>query len=340
VSRIKAAGLALALGFTAASVAEAGQTLDQIKARGVLKCGVSTGAPGLSFPDKQGNWLGFDVDFCRGIAAAVFGDRNMVDFVPLSTQTRFTGLQSGEVDVLYHNTTWTLQRETALGLNFAGVNYYDGQRVMVPAKLGVKSVKELSGAAICVPPGSTTEQNLADYFRVNNLTLKPVNIDGLDQIQAAFFGGRCDGYTTDGSQLAGTRATKADKPDDYVILPEVISKEPLGPAVRHGDEEWLQIVRWTLYATMEAEERGITSKNVDDMLQSKDPAVQRLLGVTPGNGKNLGLDERWAYNEIKQVGNYAEIFARNLGRDSPMKLDRGINALWTQGGLIYGMPLR
>ena len=338
--RMYGAGLALALLAFVAAPAEAGQTLDQIKSRGVVKCGVSTGAPGLSFPDQQGHWLGFDVDFCRGLAAVVFGDKGKVEFIALSTQQRFTGLQTGDVDVLYHNTTWTLQRETALGLNFAGVNYYDGQRIMVTAKSGIKSAKELSGATICVPPGSTTEQNLADYFRLHNLELKPLNIDGTDQIQAAFFGGRCDAYTTDGSQLAGTRATKSGNPDDYVILPEVISKEPLGPAVRHGDEEWLQIVRWALYATMEAEEKGITSKNIDDMLASKDPVVQRLLGLTPGNGKNLGLDEKWAYNEIKQVGNYGEIFDRNLGKDSPMKLDRGLNALWTQGGLIYAMPLR
>jgi len=243
-------GVAMAAVLLAFGAAEAGQTLDQIKARGAIKCGVSTGAPGLSFPDKEGGWHGFDVDFCRGLAAAVLGDKSKVVFVPLSTQQRFTGIQTGEADVLYHNTTWTLQRETALGLNFAGVNYYDGQRIMVTAKSGIKSAKELSGASICVPPGSTTEQNLADYFRLNNLALKPVNIDGTDQIQAAFFGGRCDAYTTDGSQLAGTRATKAGNPDDYVILPEVISKEPLGPAIRHGDEEWLQIVRWALYATM------------------------------------------------------------------------------------------
>ncbi len=340
MSKILAAGLILAIGLAAAPTAKAGQTLDQIRARGVIKCGVSTGAPGLSYPDKQGHWLGFDVDFCRSTAAALFGDKDKVEFVPLSTQTRFTGLQAGEADLLYHNTTWTLSRETALGLNFAGINYYDGQRIMVPKKLGIKSAKELGGASICVPPGSTTEQNLADFFRVNKLELKPVTIDGTDQIQAAFFAGRCDGYTTDGSQLAGTRALSAPNPEDYVILPEVISKEPLGPAVRHGDEEWLQIVRWTLYATIEAEERGINSKNIDEMLGSPDPVVMRFLGKTPGNGKSLGLDEKWAYNAIKQVGNYGEIFDRNLGKDSAMKLDRGLNALWTQGGLIYAMPLK
>jgi general L-amino acid transport system substrate-binding protein len=340
LSKSLLAGLALAIAVAAAPCAKAGQTLDQIRARGFINCGVSTGAPGLSYPDAQGNWHGFDVDFCHATAAALFGDKDKVKFVPLSTQTRFTGIQTGDADLLYHNTTWTLSRETSLGLNFAGINYYDGQRVMVPKKLNVTSVKQLSGASICVPPGSTTEANLADYFRVNNLVLKPIAIDGTDQIQAAFFSGRCDAYTTDGSQLAGTRATKAGNPDDYVILPEVISKEPLGPAVRHGDEEWLQIVRWTLYATMEAEEKGINSKNVGGMMDSKDPVIQRLLGTTAGNGKLLGLDEKWAYNVITQVGNYGEIFDRNLGKDSPMKLDRGINALWTQGGLIYAMPVR
>jgi general L-amino acid transport system substrate-binding protein len=319
--------------------AAAGPTLDAIKARGAVQCGVNTGVPGLSFPDSAGRWRGLDVDFCKGIAAAVFGDAEKVKFVPLSSQTRFTALQSGEVDLLSRNTTWTLSRDMTLGLNFAGVTYYDGQGFMVPKKSGIKSAKELNGATVCVLPGSTTELNLADYFRTNKMELKPLVVDQLDQLTAAYFSGRCDAYTTDASQLAGIRSSLASNPDDHVILPDIISKEPLGPAVRHGDDEWLDIVKWVVFATIEAEEKGITSQNIDAMLKSEDPTIKRLLGVNPG-AKGASLDDKWAYNVIKQVGNYGEIFERNLGKDTPLKLERGINALWTKGGLMYAIPFR
>jgi general L-amino acid transport system substrate-binding protein len=260
--------------------------------------------------------------------------------VPLTAQQRFTALQSGEVDLLSRNTTWTLLRDSDLGLNFAAVVFYDGQGFMVPKKLGVKSAKELNGATVCVQPGTTTELNLADYFRANKMQFKPVVIEKLDEVENAFFSGRCDAYTTDRSGLAATRAARAPNPDDYVILPEVISKEPLAPAVRQGDDQWNDIVRWVIYALFEAEEKNITAKNVDDMAKSDDPTIKRLLGVTPGMGKALGVDEKWAYNAIKAVGNYGEIFERNVGEGSPLRLDRGPNNLWTHGGLIYAMPIR
>jgi len=329
---------ALAIAFSAA--AQAGPTLDKVKQAGTLACGVSTGVVGFSNPDNQGNYTGLDVDVCKALAAALFGDASKVKYVPLSAQQRFTALQSGEVDLLSRNTTWTLLRDTQLGLNFAPVTYYDGQGFMVAKKLGVKSAKELDGATVCVQPGTTTELNLADFFRANKISFKPVVIEKLDEVESAFFSGRCDAYTTDASGLAGTRVSKAPNPDDYVILPEIISKEPLAPAVRQGDDEWNDIVRWVVYALIEAEERGITSKNLDDMVKSDDPNVKRLLGVTPGMGKALGLDEKWAYNEVKAVGNYGEIFDRNVGKDSPLKLARGLNALWTHGGLMYAMPIR
>jgi len=336
--------LLAATGFVAvlcmADMAAAGPTLDTIKNKGVLTCGVSTGVAGFSLADSQGRYTGLDVDTCTAIAAAVFGDGSKAKFVPLTTQQRFTALQSGEVDVLTRDTTDTLSRDTQLGLNFAPVNYYDGQGFMVRKSLGVKSAKELNGATVCVQPGTTTELNLADYFRANKMQFKSVVIEKLEEVESAFFSGRCDVYTTDASGLAGTRATKAQNPDDYVILPELISKEPLAPAVRHGDEEWNDIVRWTVYALIEAEERGVTQKNADEMLRSDDPTIKRLLGATPGMGKALGLDEKWAYNAIKAVGNYGEIFDRNVGKDSPLKLERGINDLWTRGGLMYAMPVR
>jgi general L-amino acid transport system substrate-binding protein len=260
--------------------------------------------------------------------------------VPATAQQRFTLLQTGEVDVLTRNTTWTLLREAENGFDFAPVTYYDGQGFMVPKKLNVKSAKELDGATICVQPGTTTELNLADYFRTNHMTFKPLVIEKLDEVENAYFSGRCDAYTTDRSGLAATRAAKAPKPEDQIILPEVISKEPLAPAVRHGDDEWFDIVRWTVFAMIGAEEKGVTSANVDEMLKSPDPEVQRMLGVTPGMGKALHLDDKWAYNIIKQVGNYGEVFERNVGKDSPLKLERGLNRLWTQGGLMYAMPFR
>jgi general L-amino acid transport system substrate-binding protein len=259
--------------------------------------------------------------------------------VPLTAKTRFTALQSGEIDVLTRNATQTLSRETALGLNFAHVNYYDGQGFLIPKSLGVKSAKELDGATVCVLPGTTTELNAADYFRSNGMTMKPVVIESTPELAKAFFAGRCDCLTSDASQLASTRAV-APKPDDYIILPEIISREPLAPAVRHGDDQWYDIVNFATMAMIEAEFLGITSQNVDQMLQSKDPKVQRFLGVSPGNGKSLGLDEKWAYNIVKMVGNYGEVFERNVGTSTPLKIERGLNALWTDGGLMYTPPFK
>jgi general L-amino acid transport system substrate-binding protein len=332
--------LSLGVAVALASAAQAGETFDKVKKAGVLTCGVNTGLAGFGQPDNQGKYTGLDIDICRAIAAAMFGDAEKVKYLPLTAQQRFTALQSGEVDILSRNTTWTLQRDTELGLNFGPVVYYDGQGFMVPKKLGVKSAKELNGATICVQPGTTTELNLADYFRANKMSFKPLVIEKLDEVQNAYFSGRCDVFTTDRSGLAATRIARAPNPDDHVILPEVISKEPLAPAVRQGDDQWHDVVDWVVYALFEAEEKGITAKNVDEMAKSDDPNIKRMLGVTPGMGKALGLDEKWAYNAIKAVGNYGEIFDRNVGRDSPLKLDRGINALWTHGGLMYAMPIR
>jgi general L-amino acid transport system substrate-binding protein len=320
--------------------AQAGQTLDNVKSKGQLVCGVSTGTAGFAMSDSQGTFKGLDVDVCHALSAAIFGAPDKVRYVPLSAPQRFTALQSGEIDVLARNTTWTLQREGSLGLVFAPTTFYDGQGFIVAKKLGIKSAKELSGATICVQPGTTTELNLADYFRTNKLSLKSVTIENLDEVENAFFSGRCDAYTTDASGLAGTRNSKAPNPDDYIILPERISKEPLAPVVRQGDDQWFDIVRWTIYALIDAEELGITSSNVDEMLKSADPNVQRLLGVVQGNGKALGLDEKWAYNAIKSAGNYGEIFERNVGKASPIKLDRGLNNLWNAGGLMYSPPAR
>jgi general L-amino acid transport system substrate-binding protein len=323
-----------------AGAAQAGPTLDKVKQAGQISCGVQTGLAGFAAPDSQGRYAGFNVDICKALSAAIFGAVDKVKYVPLTAQQRFTALQSGEVDLLSNNTTDTLQRDTALGLNFAPVVFYDGQGFLVPKKLGVKSAKELNGATICVQPGTTTELNLADYFRANKIEYKPVVIEKLDEVENAFYSGRCDVFTGDASGLNANRLSRAPNPDDYVILPERISKEPLAPVVRHGDEEWNDIVRWVVYALFEAEEKGITSKNVDEMLKSDDPTTKRILGVTPGAGKSLGLDEKWAYNAIKMVGNYGEIFDRNLGKDTELKFDRGINNLWTRGGLIYAMPIR
>jgi general L-amino acid transport system substrate-binding protein len=330
--------IGIGLGLTGS--AQAGPTFDKIKQAGQIVCGVNTGLAGFAQPDNQGRYTGLDVDICKALAAAIFNDVGKVKYVPLTAQQRFTALQSGEVDLLSRNTTWTLLRDSDLGLNFTAVVFYDGQGFMVPKKLGVKSAKELNGATVCVQPGTTTELNLADYFRANKMQFKPVVIEKLDEVENAFFSGRCDAYTTDRSGLAATRAARAPNPDEYVILPEVISKEPLAPAVRQGDDQWNDIVRWVIYALFEAEEKGVTSKNVDEMAKSDDPTVKRLLGVTPGMGKALGVDEKWAYNAIKAVGNYGEIFERNVGEGSPLKLDRGPNNLWTQGGLIYAMPIR
>jgi general L-amino acid transport system substrate-binding protein len=326
-----------------ASTAQAGKDLDAVKARGTLICGVNTGVAGFAQPDDKGKWTGLDVDVCRATAAAIFGDSEKVKYVPTTAQQRFTALQSGEVDVLSRNTTYTLTRDTALGLDFTGINYYDGQGFMVAKKLGVKSAKELNGATVCVQPGTTTELNLADYFRANKMTFKPVVIEKVEEIRAAFYAGRCDVYTTDASGLYSTRAANTPaplKPDDFIVLPEIISKEPLGPAVRQGDNQFADIVRWAFNAMLEAEEYGITSQNVDEMTKSENPSIKRILGVTPGMGKALGVDEKWVYNIVKQVGNYGESFERNVGMGSPLKIERGLNAQWTKGGLQYSPPIR
>jgi general L-amino acid transport system substrate-binding protein len=337
----RVACLTLALvGLITAGTARADSTLEKVKAAGAFSCGVPTGTPGYAQPDAQGVYSGFDIDICKALSAAIFGDPGKVKYVPLTAQQRFTALQSGEVDILSNNTTWTLTRDTDLGLNFGPVVFYDGQGFMVPKKLGVKSAKELNGATICVAPGTTTELNLADYFRATKMEYKPVVIDKVDELFAAFFAGRCDVMTGDATGLAAQRIGRASNPDDYVVLPERISKEPLASVVRHGDDQWHDIVDWTTYALIQAEESGITQANVDDMLKSDDPNIKRMLGVTPGMGKALGLDEKWAYNEIKMVGNYGEIFERTLGMGSPMKFERGLNGLWTKGGLLYAMPIR
>jgi general L-amino acid transport system substrate-binding protein len=333
-------GAALALTLAGVAGAAAGPTLAGVKAKGYVACAVNTGLAGFGMPDKQGRFTGLDVDVCRAIAAAVLGDASKTRFVPSTAPQRFAILQSGEVDVLTRNTTWTLTRDTDLGLNFAPVNYYDGQGFMVAKKLGVTSAKQLDGATICVQSGTTTELNLADFARTNHLTIKPLVVEKLDEAENAFFSGRCDAYTTDRSGLAATRAAKATNPADFVILPEIISKEPLAPAVRHGDDEWFDIVKWCVFGMIDAEEMGVTSKNVDTMLKSDNPEIKRMLGVTAGMGKALHLDDKWLYDIVKQVGNYGESFARNVGEDSALKLDRGLNRLWTQGGLMYGMPIR
>jgi general L-amino acid transport system substrate-binding protein len=339
-NKFLAAGAAAATLVGAAGAAYAGKDLDAVKARGSLICGVSTGVAGFASQDSQGKWTGLDVDTCKAVAAALFGDAEKVKFVPTTAQQRFTALQSGEVDLLARTTTYTLTRDTALGFDFTGINYYDGQGFMVNKKLGVKSAKELNGATVCVQPGTTTELNLADYFRANKMTFKPVVIEKVEEVRAAFFAGRCDVFTTDASGLYSTRAANAPNPADYIILPEIISKEPLGPVVRHGDNQFADIVRWALFAQLEAEEYGITSKNVDEMLKSENPSIKRILGVTPGMGKALGVDEKWVYTIIKQVGNYGEMFDRTVGTGSPLKIDRGLNKLWTQGGLQYAPPIR
>jgi general L-amino acid transport system substrate-binding protein len=332
---------ALAAGLTWAGVADAGAALDAIRARGAVKCAVNTGLPGFGAPDSQGRWQGFDIDLCRAIAVALFNDRNKAQFEATTAANRFQALQSGEVDVLTRNVTQTLARDTSLGFHAAGVNFYDGQGFMVPKKLGIASAKQLDGATVCVQPGTTTELNLTDYFRANNLKFTPVVIEKLDEVTAAFFSGRCDVFTTDASGLAAVRTTRGADAENWVILPERISKEPLGPMVRKGDDQWFAIVKWTLMGLIEAEELGITSRNVDQLAAtSRDPAIRRFLGVEPGYGKAIGLDEKWMSNVIKTMGNYGEIFDRNLGATTSLKMERGQNALWTKGGLMYAIPFR
>ncbi len=324
--------------LAAGSLSVAG-TLDEVRARGVVIVGVNPGVAGFSMPDEKGVWKGLDVDTAKAIAAAVLGDANKVKYVALTAVQRLPALQSKEVDVLCRNTTITLTRETVNGLNFVHPNYYDGQGFLIHKKMGVKNAKQLRGATVCTLPGTTTEMNAADYFRKNGMPWKPVVIESSAELNKAFFAGRCDTLTSDASQLAAIRSV-APNPDDYILLPEIISKEPLAPVVRHGDDQWYDIVNWVVMALIEAEELGITSKNVDEMLKSTDPQVQRFLGVTPGMGKALGLDEKWAYHIVKQVGNYGEVFERNVGPKTPLKLERGLNDLWTRGGLMYSYPFR
>ena len=321
----------------AAAPAMAQSTFDSVRSKGYVQCGVNTGLAGFSQPDSKGVWRGIDVDVCRAVAAAVFGDANKVRYTPLTAQQRFTALQSGEVDILSRNTTWTITRDTSLGLNFVGVNYYDGQGFMVPKKLNVKSARQLNGATVCVQPGTTTELNLADYFRANRMSFKPVVIEKLEEVLNAYFAGRCDVFTTDHSGLVALRASRAQNPAAHVILPEVISKEPLGPAVRHGDDRWFDVVKWSMFAMMEAEELGLSSKNIEQQAKSTNPSIQRFVGATGDIGKMLGIDNRWAFNILKQVGNYAESFEANL---KPLGFERGLNRLWNQGGLIYPPPIR
>lgn len=313
--------------------------LDTVKARGYLKCGVSQGLPGFSSPNDKGKWEGMDVDLCRAVAAATLNDADKVKYTPLSAKERFTALQSGEVDILARNTTWTFVRDTSLGIDFTGTIYYDGQGFMVRKDAGVASVKDLDGAVICTNTGTTTELNVADYFTANKIKYEILTFEKTDETLAAYESGRCDVFTTDASGLAAQRI-KLAKPNDHIILPEIISKEPLSPAVRQGDDQWANIVRWSLYAMINAEEQNVTSKNVEAMKKSKDPNIQRLLGVQGGLGERIGLRDDWGYQIIKQVGNYGEMFDRNLGKDSPLKIERGINALWKDGGIVYAPPVR
>lgn len=337
--QMKTLGLAVVLALGAATV-QAGPVLDAVKARGQVVCGVNTAAPGFSHADSQGRWSGLDVDTCRAVAAAVLGDASKVKFVPLSSPQRFTALQSGEIDVLARNTTWTLTRDASLGAVFAAISYYDGQGFMVSKKLGVTSAKQLNGATVCLQSGTSSVQAMADFFAANKMKYKPVMFDTTEATQSAFISGRCQVYTTDMSDLAGAR-TRARNPQDFVILPETISKEPLGPAVRRGDDEWFQIVRWSFYTMVEAEENGLTRANVDQMrASSKSPQVQRLTGVGDDTGKLLGLDKDWSYRIIKQVGNYGESWTANFGPDTKLNLPRGLNNLWNNGGILYAPPIR
>ncbi len=324
--------------FAVAAAASAG-TLEDVKARGVLRCVVSTGIAGFAYPDANGVWKGFDIDFCRATAAAVLGDASKIKAVTSTGKTRFTLLNSGEGDVLWRNTTVTFSRDVGVKLRFHGINYYDGQGFMVSKALGVGSAKELDGASVCIQTGTTTELNLADYFHANGMKYEAVTIETNDEGRQNYTAGRCDVYTTDASGLAATRSTFTD-PENHIILPEIISKEPLGPATRHGDDQWSDIITWVLNATVTAEEKGVTSANVDAMKKSKDPEILRLLGVEGSQGKELGLSTDWAYNIIKSVGNYGEIFERNIGVKTPIGLERGLNALWINGGLQYSPPFR
>ena len=330
-----AAALIATAGFASAQT----KTLDTVKSRGSLSCGVNVGLAGFSQPDDKGNWTGLDVDYCKAIAAAVLGDATKVKYVPTTAKERFTALQSGEIDVLIRNTTWTTARDSSLGLIFAGVNYYDGQGFMVKGSLGVKTAKELNGATVCVQTGTTTELNLADYFKANKMTYKPVVFEKLDETLQAYLAGRCDVYTTDQSGLYSVRVQQP-KPEDHLVLPEIISKEPLGPSVRQGDDQWLTVVKWVHYALLNAEEAGITQANVAEMVNSTNPEIKRIVGKDGELGKGLGLPNDFVVSIVKAVGNYGELFERNVGSGSRLKIARGLNKLWTNGGLQYAPPLR
>ncbi|MFO1269411.1 MAG: amino acid ABC transporter substrate-binding protein [Rubrivivax sp.] len=333
--------VAAALAVAAAGSAHAGKTIDAIKARGQLVCGVNPSLPGFSAADSQGNWAGLDVDVCKAIAATLLSDAGKIKWVPLNASQRFAALQSGEIDILSRNTTWTLTRDASLGLVFTGTTYYDGQGFMVTKKSKITSAKQLKGATVCVQSGTTTEKNLTDYSKAMNLGIKPVVFETQEATNKAYFSGRCQAYTTDASGLASVRNKEAGNPDDHVILPELISKEPLGPSIRRGDDEFFAIAKWVVFALIEAEEYGITQANVDKMkADSKDPVVQRILGTSEDTGKLLGLDRDWAYRAIKAVGNYGEIFERNVGPKSALKLPRGANNLWSKGGFMYAPPVR
>ena len=335
------ASLMAAGALVSAMPAHAGKTLDAIKQKGQLVCGTNPSLPGFAAADSQGNYSGLDVDICKAVAATILSDANKIKWVPLNAQQRFTALQSGEIDILSRNTTWTLTRDASLGLHFTGTTYYDGQGFMVTKKSKITSAKQLKGATVCVQSGTTTEKNLSDYSKAAGLNLKPVVFETQEATNKAYFSGRCQAYTTDASGLASVRNKEAGNPEDHVILPELISKEPLGPSVRRGDDEFFAIVKWTVFALLEAEEAGITQANVDKMkAESKDPVVQRILGTSEDTGKLLGLDKEWAYRAIKAVGNYGEIFERNVGPKSALKLPRGANNLWNKGGFMYAPPVR
>jgi general L-amino acid transport system substrate-binding protein len=331
--------IAIAAVLSAMASAATAQTLNTVKTRGVLNCGSNGTLAGFGAPDAQGRWTGFDVDFCRAIAAAILNDPNKVKFVPLSAKDRFTALQSGEVDVLIRNSTWTMSRDTTLGIVFTGVNYYDGQGFMVRKKLGVASALELNGASVCTQQGTTTELNLADFFRANKIKYEVVAFAGEDETLKAYDSGRCDAFTTDASGLYAERL-KLTNADEHIVLPEIISKEPLGPSVRKGDDQWFALVKWVGYALLNAEELGVTKANVDQMVKSENPELKRLLGVEGKYGEGLGLTNDWVVRIVKGVGNYGEIFERNVGEGSRLKIKRGLNALWNKGGLQYAPPIR
>jgi general L-amino acid transport system substrate-binding protein len=338
MKRFARASFAAAAAVMVAGLAHAA-TLDTVKQRGSLNCGANGQLPGFGLPDAQGNWTGLDVDLCRAIAAAIFNDANKVKFVPLTAKDRFTALQTGDVDVLVRNTTWSLLRDTQLGLNATGVNYYDGQGFIIRKSAKVNSALELNDATICVQQGTTTELNLADYFRSNRMRLRSVTFASLDEAVRAYETDRCNAFTTDASGLYATRL-KFARPDDHVVLPEIISKEPLGPFVRHGDDQWFDLVKWVHFAMLNAEELNVNKANVDEQMKSDNPEIRRLLGVEDNFGERLGLTKDWVFRIVKLVGNYGDVFDRNVGQGSPLKIARGLNALWTKGGIQYAPPIR